>query len=128
MTSHQAISQAREQILSRHLAWKRHITRRSLHWDLGQSHHSKNHQKTSQTMEVQLTDDGRLQWRAMGAKSITLQSTFHFAKRDINTKADSRQRHHNTGGGGGDISNAIEDQQPMEEEAASSKKQKVTIT
>ena len=81
-------------------------------------------------MEVQLTDDGRLQWRAMGAKSITLQSTFHFAKRDINTKADSRQRHHNTGGGGGggDISNAIEDQQPMEEEAASSKKQKVTIT
>jgi hypothetical protein len=78
-------------------------------------------------MEVQLTDDGRLQWRAMGAKSITLQSTFHFAKRDINTKADSRQRHHNTGGGG-DISNAIEDQQPMEEEAASSKKQKVTIT
>ena len=33
----QTISQAREQILSRHLAWKRHIIRRILHWDWRQS-------------------------------------------------------------------------------------------
>ena len=57
----------------------------------------KNHQNTSQTMEVQSTHDGRHQWCAMSTKSITLQSTLRSAKHDISTKADRRQRHHNTG-------------------------------
>ena len=72
---------------SRHLAWKRYINRRILRWDWRQGHQSKNHQNTSQTMEVQSTNYG------------CHQSTLHCAKHDISTKADRRQRHHNTARG-----------------------------
>ena len=97
-TSHQAISQAREQILLRHLAWKGHIIRRILHWNWRQCHQSKNHQKTSQTMEVQPTTEGCHQWCTMGTKPIKLQSAFHSAKHCVRNKGDRRQVYHSTRG------------------------------
>ena len=62
----------------------------------GPSHQNNKHQQTSQNMEVQSATDGHHQWHTMGTKSITLQLGFRFAKHDLDTKADRRQRHHNT--------------------------------
>ena len=83
---------------------------RNIRWSKRPSHQNNNHQQTNQSMEVQSATDGDHQWHTMGTKSITLQLGFRFAKHDLDTKADRRQRHHNT-----TANTAIENQHPMEE-------------
>ena len=93
--SSEAVSEAGKSILQRNLARKGHIVRRILHRDSRQGHQSKDHQKTSETVEVQQTVDGRHQRNTVGTKPINIQPEVHLTKHTSNsTEGDSRQRHH----------------------------------